>query len=317
MLIVNNTKIPLVSIVLCTYNGALHLSAQLDSIIAQTYPNIEIIAIDDCSTDNTVDILHQYAERYKNFKIIQNNTNIGYVKNFEKGMVLCKGNFMALCDQDDVWEHNKIAAMMENIGDYNLVYCNSELVDANLNSLHKKMSDIKNLATYNNALPFVIGNCVPGHAILMTRALLNLAAPFPNYIIHDHWLAYIASLYGGVKYINTVLVKHRNHTNNAVGAVHLKRKKGTSFYTRFNEKRKRREIVCKKIELFYAACNVADSPEKEVLYNLMISYKSFSLKNNIKRMRLFLKYRGQLLAIKKRSAFRKWIFCYKMFFKKA
>jgi glycosyltransferase involved in cell wall biosynthesis len=311
----NDFASPLVSIVLCTYNGESYLCAQLDSIFQQTYSNIEVIAIDDCSKDNTVNILYQYAAQHKSLQIIQNTTNIGYIKNFEKVMALCKGDFIAPCDQDDVWENNKIALMVNNIGQYNMAYCNSELVDAHLNSLHQKMSDIKNSATYNSCLPFIIANCVPGHATLMTRNLFNLATPFPDYIIHDHWLAYVASLHGGVKYIDQVLVKYRNHDNNAIGAVRIKRNKRKNIFTKLKEKKDQLKIIRKKIESFYNTCSAANSPEKEILFDLMMSYKNFSLKNNIKRVQLFLKHRKQLLAIKKRSALRKWFFCYKMFFK--
>lgn len=310
-----HSDFPLVSIIIGTYNGELYLSAQLDSIFQQTYPNIEVIAIDDCSTDNTISILHKYEAQHKNLQIIQNTTNIGYIKNFEKGISLSKGIFIAPCDQDDVWENNKIAVMVKNIGKYNMVYCNSELVDANLNSLHKKMSDIKNSGTYNSCLPFIIANCVPGHATLMTRNLFNLAMPFPDYIIHDHWLAYVASLHGGVKYIDQVLVKYRNHSNNAIGAVRMKKNKRKNICARFKEKKEQLKIIRKKIELFYNTSSITNNPEKKILFDLMMSYKSFSLKNNIKRVQLFLKHRKQLLAIKKRSALRKWFFCYKMFFK--
>lgn len=310
----NDFSSSLVSIVICTYNGKLYLETQLKSIINQTYPNIEIIAIDDCSTDNTIDILNAYAIQYKNLKIIQNTTNIGYIKNFEKGISLSKGHFIAPCDQDDVWESNKIELMMAAIENYCMIYCDSELVDAHLNSLHRKISDLKNSKSYNNCLPFIIANCVSGHALLMKRELFNLSIPFPDYIIYDHWLAYVATLHGGVKYISDVLVKYRNHAGNTIGAVRMKKKKRKSLSKKLKEKKQQIAIARKKIEVFYNICP-RNKPEKEILYNLMISYKSFSLKNNIKRVGIFLKYRNQLLAIKKRSGFRKWLFCFKMFFK--
>ena len=79
---------PLISIVIATYNGERFLRKQLDSIVSQSYQNIEIIAVDDCSSDNTLNILNEYAERYNNFIIVSNDHNLGYIKNFEKGFLL-------------------------------------------------------------------------------------------------------------------------------------------------------------------------------------------------------------------------------------
>lgn len=310
----NHSNHPLVSIILCTYNGEAYLDTQLESIFKQTYPNIEIIAIDDCSIDKTFDILSNYTEKHKNLKIFRNTTNIGYIQNFEKAMLMSNGHFIAPCDQDDVWDINKIKIMVENIDNYSMIYCNSELVDANLNTLHKTISDIKNSRTYENGLPFVIANCVSGHALLMKKELLHFAIPFPNHIIYDHWLAYIASIHSGVKYIDDVLVKYRNHDKNTIGAVQMRKKKRKNICAKWKEKKELIKIRREKVKLFYNTCS-AERMEKKVLFDLMMSYQSFSLKNNIKRVQIFLKHRKQLLAIKKRSALRKWFFCFKMFFK--
>src|SRR5215468_9284257 len=92
---------PLVSIALCTYNGEKFLQKQLDSLLEQTYPNIEIIAVDDASTDNTWRILMNSAKRYSNkLKLYKNEKNLGYSLNFERAIKLCRGDFIALSDQD-------------------------------------------------------------------------------------------------------------------------------------------------------------------------------------------------------------------------
>ena len=73
---------PLVSVVLGTYNGETFLKEQLDSVLAQTYPNIEIIAVDDGSKDATVSILNDYAARDPRIKVYVNEQNLGFIKNF-------------------------------------------------------------------------------------------------------------------------------------------------------------------------------------------------------------------------------------------
>ena len=99
---------PLVSIALCTYNGAGFIAEQLDTLITQTYAPIEIIAVDDSSTDETFNILMAYAAKYSQIKIYKNENNIGFAANFERAATLCDGELIALCDQDDLWHPQKI-----------------------------------------------------------------------------------------------------------------------------------------------------------------------------------------------------------------
>src|ERR1700761_5678732 len=93
----------LVSIALCTYNGEQFIDSQLDSILAQSYPNIEIIAVDDCSTDATWEVLQDYAQKDKRVRACRNEHNLGHTLNFQKAIALATGEYIALCDQDDIW----------------------------------------------------------------------------------------------------------------------------------------------------------------------------------------------------------------------
>src|SRR5580698_4535990 len=119
---------PLVSIALCTYNGEKFLAAQLDTLIAQTYKNLEVIAVDDCSTDSTYDILKTYAAKYPWFRIYQNAQNLRFLKNFQVAVSYCKGDLIALCDQDDLWHPEKIEMQVNAIGDNMFIYHDSEFI---------------------------------------------------------------------------------------------------------------------------------------------------------------------------------------------
>src|SRR5581483_6393778 len=99
---------PLVSIALCTYNGEKFLRKQLDSLLLQDYNNIEIIIVDDRSTDNTWHIVQEYAKKDTRIFAYRNHQNIGYIRNFEKAILLCRGDYIALADQDDIRESRKI-----------------------------------------------------------------------------------------------------------------------------------------------------------------------------------------------------------------
>ena len=92
-----------------TYNGATYLLAQLESIAQQTHKPAQIIIVDDASSDDTVCIANNFAAVHPNVVVIQNETRLGYIKNFEKGMLLVTASYVALSDQDDIWEGEKIA----------------------------------------------------------------------------------------------------------------------------------------------------------------------------------------------------------------
>lgn len=298
-----------VSVVMAIYNGEKFLREQLDSIFNQTYPILEVIAVDDCSTDSSVKILKEYAATHSNMKIYLNERNDGYIKTFEKGISLSEGNYVSLCDQDDWWESSKIEETMKAFDERVMIsYCDSLFVDENGKSLERKISDVKNLTDYDSPLPFLIGNTVAGHAAIFKRVLLKNASPFPENIIHDWWLAYVATLHGSIRFVNKPLVKYRQHNSNVIGAIKVKGRKRESRLNKNKEVRRR-------IQLFFEKCPNSNIQVKNVLLSLQKSYASFSLKNNFRRMITFFKFRDALLATKKRSDFRKQLFCFKMFFK--
>lgn len=300
---------PLVSIVLPTYNGARFLREQLDSILNQSYTHWEIIAVDDCSYDDTVSILKEYARQNSNFKIVVNEQNLGPTKAIERGIALSKGKYVTLCDQDDVWDANKILNTLNEMkGGVTLAYCDSLFIDEAGNSLNRKVSELKHMASYDSALPFLIGNCVPGHAAIFEKNLALKAMPFPENIIHDWWLAYIATLHGRLAYVDQPLVRYRQHSSNVIGAIKIK---GRKKKKKIDEK----QIIRHRMNLFFEKCPDSNKEVKDVLTTLHLSYSSFSLTNNFARMIAFFKHQDGLLALKKRSAFRKWMFCLKMFFK--
>jgi glycosyltransferase involved in cell wall biosynthesis len=203
----------LVSIALCTFNGAEFLSQQLDTIINQTYRNIEIIVVDDCSTDKTFTILKTYAKKYPQFQLYQNEHNLGFIENFERALTLCNGELIALCDQDDLWHPQKIELQVNGIEDNIFIYHDSEFINETGKSMNKKMSDLMNFYRGGQPLAFLFFNCVSGHTILMKRALLNEALPLQKDFFHDLWLSYVATNIGKIDYIPQCLVKYRQHNN--------------------------------------------------------------------------------------------------------
>jgi glycosyltransferase involved in cell wall biosynthesis len=300
---------PEVSIAMCTYNGERFLLEQLESILNQDYKNItEIVCVDDNSTDGTWRILNEYANKYKIFKIIQNKSNLGLIKNFEKALTLTTKPLIAIADQDDIWYSSKITKLVKSLGNNLMIYSDNEYIDLNGESLGKKFSDFRNLTTCTSCLNFALLNVISGHTILINRDLLKYTLPFNYEIPHDHWLAFHASQYGEIPVVKEALVGYRQHENNIFGAIGHKGGKEDNKDERINESHNRIQIFSKNTASHLIR-------EKQVLEQLADSYTNKSLTMRLKRVNIFWNNRDALLLFKKRSKFRNMLFCLKVFWK--
>ncbi|HEV7381561.1 MAG TPA: glycosyltransferase [Dyadobacter sp.] len=237
----NNTNL-LVSIALCVYNGERFLKEQLDSLVYQTYSPIEIVVVDDCSTDSSLQIVEEYAGRFKNIKIFKNDRNLGYVKNFEKAMTLCTGELIALCDQDDVWDLNKISLQVALIGDNQLIYHDSRFIDELGRDMNKKMSDVLHLYRGDQPEVFLLINSVSGHSILFKRALLAEILPLHPDFFHDHWIGYVATNLGSIDFIPQCLVGYRQHTTASTDILNSRKKLDKTYHENRDVTKLKREL---------------------------------------------------------------------------
>lgn len=295
---------PLISVVVCTFNGEKYIEDQLQSIIQQTYSNIEIIVVDDGSHDNTVEIVNKIASSYPNIQLFNFKKNLGYIKNFERGIELSKGQYIALSDQDDWWHPEKIEISFNNLKEHDIIYCDSIFTNENLTPTGESFSSIKNLINSNNPLNFLIDNCVSGHAMLFKRDLFDEAKPFPENIPHDWWLTFCASLKNGIVYIDKPLVKYRFHQNNVIAKNKTKKTKSKKTLERKN---RLQEFSNKAVKLRH--------DKKNIITEINNSYRKPSFFKSVKRMNLFFKYKNEILVILKKSLLKKQIFCFNMLFK--
>jgi glycosyltransferase involved in cell wall biosynthesis len=206
-----DTSQALISIAMCTYQGEAYLAAQLESLLAQTWQNLEIVVVDDGSTDGTVAIVEKFARLDARVKLHQNPINLGINANFSRALGLCQGQFIAPCDQDDVWHPEKLARLHACLGPHLMAYCDSELITAQGESMNMKISDRIHMAQGHNPLMFAFWNCISGHAMLFRRELLTHALPIPPVKFHDWWLAFWAASVGNIQYIDQPLVQYRQH----------------------------------------------------------------------------------------------------------
>jgi glycosyltransferase involved in cell wall biosynthesis len=211
-------KRPLVSVILCTYNGEKFIGQQVDSILRQTYSPIELIISDDASTDQTPGILEKYKADSR-ITLFRQDQNIGLSGNFSFAAAQAKGELIAFSDQDDIWLENKIEKLVAHIGAGPLVYSNSSLTDESGNPTGKKLTDLRAMYSGNDSRCYILYSCVWGHSMLLTRNLLMHSLPVPPTIHHDIWIAYRAFIEGGIRYHDEVLTLYRQHSSSYTGAL--------------------------------------------------------------------------------------------------
>jgi glycosyltransferase involved in cell wall biosynthesis len=210
----------LVSVVLCTYNGELFVDEQVKTICSQTWSKLEIIIVDDASTDKTYEKLKRHAAIDTRIRLFQNEKNLGFNLNFNRACSLTKGTFIAIADQDDIWEKNKISELLKEITKSDRVMI-AHSVSARFEKNKDPFIKSVNLVDYfegDDPKKLFLFNTISGHNMLIRRKLLEAAMPFPENIYYDWWLSVVACTMGEIKHVNKILVWHRVHESNATGA---------------------------------------------------------------------------------------------------
>ena len=207
---------------MATYNGAKYIKEQVDSILPQLGENDELVVSDDCSTDNTIDILKSYDDsRIKIYIFHRDKSGIEPIRlvttNFENSLIHCKGDYIFLSDQDDVWVPNKVKIMMHYLEDLGYDYVESDcfVTDQNLNILRPN----KREGIHINKWKMLFSTAyLQGSLCGFKRIILNDALPFPKDLqSHDRWLGYIALFkYRCLIPINQSLIYYRRHNESTI-----------------------------------------------------------------------------------------------------
>ncbi len=267
-----NTK--LVSIAMCTYNGQRFIKEQLDSILNQTYANLEIIIVDDCSSDKTVDILNEYAANDKRIIFHQNKTNLGYLKNFEKAISLCNGEFIALADQDDIFKEKKIETFVQEIKENILIYSDAIIIDDNSKEVGKELVRPNRCLISggcNKAL--LLGNCVSGNTLMFKKELVEYILPIPqNISYHDIWITFVASTYATISYTDESMTYYRRY---AQQVTHNPQVMSKNFFDKLEQKKeikiKEMKVILKDLEVL-STLDILKGSQTLVVINLLINH---------------------------------------------
>lgn len=213
-----------ISVVITTYNGERYLQGQLDSIRDQTLQPDEVVILDDGSTDGTVAYVRSYIEEnhLSNWRLIQNETNLGWKANFKKGFDLAQGDLIFPSDQDDIWHLDKIekmACVMAEKPDIQVLCCNYHLF---VDGADKRAGEMSRAMVNDSSIekvditPRWYYLIRPGCTYCFRKSFFNQIAPKWNVQLpHDTMLWRYACMQGGLYLLNEELHEFRRHGDNA------------------------------------------------------------------------------------------------------
>lgn len=228
-----------VVIAMATYNGSKFIEEQIRSIQAQSHSDWLLFVRDDCSSDGTVQKVLQIESEDRRVRLVRDELgNRGAIGNFSTLMQIAleeNANYVFFADQDDVWHPKKIAILLATIQELELtrgvqtpvlVHCDLAVVNEELQPIAESFVKLSRLSPTSAELGVLLcQNQVTGCACVINRALLELACPIPtNVLMHDWWLALLASSVGKIGFVPQQLVLYRQHSSNVLGAVSLGRR---------------------------------------------------------------------------------------------
>lgn len=210
-----------ISIALATYNGAHYITEQLNSLIHQSLVPDEIIIVDDCSTDNTLEIIEQFDFGSISVRVLKNIQNLGVIKTFKKSILACNCEYIFLCDQDDIWHQDKLEVCYSRIKTLEklyleipiLVISDLKLINANGHSLEKNFWEEHKMKPMNTGFGLaLVNNEAVGCSMMFNRSMKNFLYQMPDDILmHDHWIYLISKSFGICEIIDAGLVDYRVH----------------------------------------------------------------------------------------------------------
>jgi len=208
--------IPKVSIIIPVYNSEKWLVQCLDSAINQTYKNLEIIIVDDCSTDNSLKILEEYASKYKNITLLKNDKNMGPAYSRNKAIEVAKGEYMYPLDSDNYLELDAIEKMVETMDSTgsDVVYCKLNIFGSN-----ESILDPPNEIFINDLL-----RCNTIDTGSMFRKLLWHDSKYdPKTDGYEDWDMWLQMLYKNAKFtkIDECLINYRFRRDSLNRTLHI------------------------------------------------------------------------------------------------
>jgi len=250
-------ELPLLTILMATYNGDKYLIAQLESILSQTYQNWELIIRDDNSTDTTQKIITEYLSRDKRVQQLQFGDLHGTAcRNFSQLFDWANQQnkqYILFADQDDIWLPNKVEESFRAIRAEEMImgnntplakYSKFKFIDEYGNDINKHLK----LPPKLNIQVLLTENYAWGCTMILNNAAVKLIKNIPpESVNHDYYIALVVSSFGKISLINQDLVLYRQHERNVSGNADK-----MSFKKRYERYFKETKVMIKPLKENYA-----------------------------------------------------------------
>jgi glycosyltransferase involved in cell wall biosynthesis len=200
---------------MATYNGEKWIDIQVESVLAQLNAEDELVVVDDVSSDATLDRMRTFKD--SRIRLFVNEHNLGVDKTFERALSLARGDYLFLCDQDDIWYSGKVCRIMrafDENSDVTLVLSEADIID----SIGKATGD-SYYGKRGTFIPGVVANLVKskflGCSMAIRSEMRSYFLPLPEKVPgHDMWIGLINEVYGKSLFVAEPLIGYRRHGNN-------------------------------------------------------------------------------------------------------
>ena len=204
-----------VSVCLAAHNGADFIGEQVRSILDQLGPNDELVIVDDASTDTTVEVVEAFDD--SRIRLARNESNLGYVRTFERALGLADGAYLLLADQDDVWLAGRLEAMVAALQHDGVVATSVAVLGAPPEPPRWPLRARDSQRYAANVAAVLVGvRWYFGCAMGLRRELLPLVLPFPAWLTesHDLWIGLVGNVAHTMRHLEGPSVARRLHDTN-------------------------------------------------------------------------------------------------------
>lgn len=244
----STTSAASISIAMGTFNAERYLPKLLESLALQWLQPTELVVCDDGSTDSTLSLLNRFSQSCQfPVRVFSNPITLRPTKNFEKAISLCRGEFVALCDQDDIWYPNKLATLVEqlcSIPKAGGIFSDADLIDESSVKMGERLwqrvlfKPARDSCSALDPRRLLRANVVTGATLMFRSYTSRMFLPIPPSWMHDGWIAWMLTLQSKLIACNKALIGYRIHESQQTGIPSLSprsrlqhaREKGSSEY---------------------------------------------------------------------------------------